>query len=127
MQFVAGSSLLQGRGVSKTSLSSPFPHHPTPHLYVLVLLLSEQGDSLHVLCLAGDFCLPAESTPSGKIALCLAKEVGESQTSLIHLQIMQRVAFSSVSFFISLFFFFSIKKQMPDSCGGSLTTVLLCL
>lgn len=58
-----------------------------------------------MLCLAGDFCLP-----SGKIAPCLAKEVGESQTRLIHLQIMQRAAFGSISFFISFFCFFSIKK-----------------
>lgn len=72
-------------------------------------LVRARGQFTHVLSLTGDFCLPAENAPSGKIAPFLAKEVGESQTRLIHLQITQRVAFGSVSFFISFFFSLSLN------------------
>lgn len=135
LQFLRGSlvgavcswlscSLLQGHGISKASFPAPIPLHPTPHLYILVfpwLHLSNWGTVCLSCVLPGDFCLPAVSVSSGKIAPCLAKGADESQTRQIHLQIMQKIAFGKVSLFI---YFFSIKKQMPDSCRGSLTTVI---
>lgn len=76
----------------------------------LMALVTRRGQSAHVVSYR-DFCVPAESAPSGKIAPCLAKEVGESQTRLIHLKMMHRVALGSVSFFIPppAFFFFYLN------------------
>lgn len=96
-------SLLQGCGVSKRPSQHPLLIIP-PHISAFWSSsggsCQSRGQFAHVASYR-DFCLPAESAPSGKIAPCLAKEVGESQTRLIHLQIMHWVAFLS---FFPLFF-----------------------
>lgn len=106
----------QGHRASKSSFPSPFLLHPTRRLSRLVFPpphSSKWGTICSCCVLLGDLCVPAESVSSGKIAPCSAKEVDESQTRLIHLQIMQRVAVGRVSFFIFFFSQLKNKCQIP--------------
>lgn len=111
-----------------STFSSSF-HPASLHFGIPVWLHSRFAHRFAHLMSYGGISVSLQSVSSGRIAQCLWFNWWIT-TRPIHLQIMQRIAFGRVSYFILILFnfiFFSIKKQMPDSCLGSLTTAITVL
>lgn len=100
-------SLLQGCGVSKSPSQRPFLVIP-PHISTFWFSSDGSCQSKGTVCTC---CVLQGISVSLQGKSCLAKEVGESQTRLIHLQIMQRAAFGGISFLFPFFVFSQLKKN----------------